>query len=170
MTPINTPVIRELGPDDNPRFRTLWVSALTDQEEFFRTALADDRQPDIPTDFTSDSFTLGAFAKDQLLGILSLRRDTKYKLQHKALVFGMYVRPSSAGSGLGRALLVNAISRVQHQSAIRQLYLTVLATNHRAIGLYRSLGFEAFAHEPQSVNIRGQYTDECQMVLLLDRP
>jgi len=100
---------------------------------------------------------------------LSLQRDKKHKLQHKALIFGMYVRPQSAGTGLGKAMLSNAIARMQDQAAIRQLYLTVLATNHRAVGLYRSLGFDVFAHEPQSVNIRGTYIDEYQMVLLLNR-
>ncbi|MFL3647265.1 MAG: N-acetyltransferase family protein [Cellvibrionales bacterium] len=168
-TPINSQNIRPLEATDNQQFRSLWVSALTEQAQFFRTALADDRQPNIPTDFTRDSFTLGAFDGDALVGILSLQRDKKHKLQHKALIFGMYVRPQSAGAGLGKAMLSNAIARVQDQAAIRQLYLTVLATNHRAVGLYRSLGFDVFAHEPQSVNIRGTYTDEHQMVLLLDR-
>ena len=66
-------------------------------------------------------------------------------------------------------MLSNAIARVQNQATIRQLYLTVLATNHRAVGPYRSLSVDVFAHEQQSVNIRGTYTDEHQMVLLLNR-
>ena len=159
--------IRELQESDNSEFRKLWTSALTEQADFFRTSIDDNPEPNIPTTFDTGSFTLGAFNEKELVGILSLQQDSKAKLQHKALIFGMYVKPDTASKGLGKALLNKAILRAKSIHAIRQLYLTVLASNERAQNLYKLFGFEVFANEPQSVKINGTYIDEQQMVLFI---
>jgi len=159
--------IRELEETDNPKFRKTWIEALTKQEKYFRTSIDDDLKPNIPTYFSKDSFTLGAFSNNDLVGLLSVTRDIKVKLSHKALLFGMYVSPSVAGKGLGKQLLDEAILRAKSNNNIHQLYLTVLTSNTRAINLYSSAGFEVFATEPKSVNIQGQYLDEYQMVLFV---
>jgi len=161
--------IRELQVNDNPQYRALWLNAITKHEEFFRTSIEDNSEPNIPTEFSDDSFTLGAFINGELVGILSLMRDSKVKIQHKALLFGMYVEPSKANKGLGKELLHEIISRAKINYSIRQLYLTVLASNERARNLYTSLGFSVFAHEPQSVKILDNYIDEYQMVLFVEK-
>ena len=50
---------------------------------------------------------------------------------------------------------------------LRQIYLTVLAPNERAINIYSAMGFEVFAHEPASVKINTDYIDELQMAYFL---
>ena len=159
--------IRELSQVDNSQFRELWTHGLTENDEYFRTSILDDPTPDIPTDFNEDSFTLGAFAGDELVGILSLKRDVKVKLSHKALLFAMYVLPSLGRNGLGKMLLEAAIVKARQNPFIRQLYLTVLSSNVRARNLYSSFGFEVYANEPKSVMINGEYVDECRMVLFV---
>ncbi|MHB0989931.1 MAG: GNAT family N-acetyltransferase [Burkholderiales bacterium] len=124
----------------------------------------DEPLPQIPTRFTAESFTLGAFADSRLVGTVSLERDAGAKLKHKALLFRMFVRPDAAGHGTGKALLKAAIAHAELIPGLRQLYLTVLARNERARNLYASLGFQIFAHEPEAVNFEGVFADEYRMV------
>ena len=155
--------ILELQPDDNEHYRRLWLSGITEHPEFFRIALEDDPDPIIPTKFNSFSFTLGAFFENNLVGVVSFERDPRYKLLHKALIFRMFVHPTAAGQGIGKALLQRVLSIAEKLPELRYLYLTVLASNERAIGLYSSLNFKEFAREIGGVNISGHFIDELQM-------
>jgi cyclohexyl-isocyanide hydratase len=159
--------IRPLLETDNEQYRELWLYGVTALPEFFRIAAEDDPAPDIPTDFKSDSFTLGAWMDAELVGVVSLRRDVLNKLKHKALVCRMFVHPRASGHGLGRALLKQLIADVRSATDIRQIYLTVLASNERAINLYRSLGFKEYAREPQAVKIGDGYVDELLMMCFM---
>jgi cyclohexyl-isocyanide hydratase len=155
--------ILELQPDDNERYRKLWVSGITEHPEFFRIALKDDPNPKIPTKFNPYSFTLGAFSEDNLVGVVSFERDARFKLLHKALIFRMFVHPTAAGQDIGKALLQRVLLMAKKLPELRYLYLTVLASNERAIALYSSLNFKEFAREIGGVNINGCFIDELQM-------
>jgi GNAT superfamily N-acetyltransferase len=98
---------------------------------------------------------------------VSVERDARKKLRHKALLFRMFVHATSAGHGVGRALVHEAIAQARCIDGVRQLYLTVLDTNERAVHLYSTIGFIAFAHEPESVKIGINFVDELQMVYFL---
>jgi ribosomal protein S18 acetylase RimI-like enzyme len=54
----------------------------------------------------------------------------------------LYVRPASRGTGLGRALALEAIAAA-HRAAHRTLLLDTLPAMAEAIALYRSLGFRS---------------------------
>jgi len=155
--------ILELQPGDNECYKNLWLSGITEHPEFFRIALEDDPDPIIPTRFDSCSFTLGAFSDKKLVGVVSFERDTRHKLRHKALIFRMFVHPAAASQGIGKALLERVILIANKLPDLRYLYLTVLASNERAIGLYSSLKFKEFAREIGGVNISGHFIDELQM-------
>jgi len=163
----SAPSIRHLEPADEGLYRGLWLEALRDYAPYFRIAAEDDSVLPIPTRFARDSFTLGAFYGQRLVGILSLNRETGAKLRHKALLFRMFVHPDAAGRGTGRSLLREAITQAESVGDLRQLHLTVLATNQKAWGLYRSMGFVEFALERESVLIGDQYVDEVQMARFL---
>jgi len=167
MNDSSTFVVRELIEADNEQYRALWWHAITQHSQFFRIAPEDESTKFIPTRFTDDSFTIGAFLDRKLVGIVSVERDIRKKLSHKALVFRMFVHPDAARCGVGRQLLNKVIREMAAIKSIRYLYLTVLATNERAIHLYSSLGFKEFAREPGAVCIDGEYVDELQMALRL---
>lgn len=162
--------IRKLQAADKTFYSELWHNALMEQDEFFRISSEDEPLPQIQTKFTSESFTLGAFINSTLVGSVSIERDIRKKLKHKALLFRMFVRSAFAGCGVGRALVNEAITQAKCIDGIRQIYLTVLDTNERAIYLYSSIGFETFAHEPESVRIGNSFIGELQMVYFLNTP
>lgn len=160
--------VRALLAADSTEYSALWRLALTEHAAFFRISIEDEPRPRIPTKFTDESFTLGAFQNSRLVGTLSLDRETRTKLRHKALLSRMFVHPSAAGQGVGTTLVKEALIRARTVVGLRQLVLTVLATNERAIGLYASAGFEIFAHEAGSVKSGAHYIDELQMVHFLE--
>lgn len=162
-------MIRALQPGDEPAYRSLWGEALATHATHFRTALADDVPRGIPTRFTEDSWTLGAFDGDRLVGIVSVEREQGEKLRHKALLSRMFVHPDVAGSGLGTRLLHEAIMRAVRLTDLRQIWLTVLETNEPAQRLYAAAGFRSYAHEPDAVRIGERYVAEIQMVRFLRR-
>ncbi len=169
MSAPSTCVIRPLTELDRDRYRQLWLHGVTDLPQYFRIAASDTGAGDLPTRGSADSFTLGAFIDDVLVGVVSLERDTMAKLNHKALVFRMFVSPVAAGTGIGRTLIERLITEVSAQTDLRQIQLTVLATNERAIRLYASLGFVEFAREPQAVRIGDDFVDELRMVRFIAR-
>lgn len=162
-------LFRLLLPDDETHYSRLWRNALVEQAQFFRVAPQDFPEPYIPTHFADDSFTIGAFEERKLIGTVSVEREFQLKLRHKALVFRMFVHPAVMGQGIGRLLMTGAIHQSENVNGLRQLHLTVLATNERAIRLYRSVGFTEFAREPESVKIDQNYVDELQMQYPLSR-
>lgn len=163
------PVLRALAAADDAAYAALWHEAMVDHAHYFRTTPADDSTPGIPTRFAADSFTLGAFIGGQLIGITSLERERRSKLRHKARVSRMFVRPEAEGSGVGKLLLREALLRAEALGDLRQVTLTVLATNERAQRLYASLGFRGYGREPAAVRIGDAFVDEIQMVRFLRR-
>lgn len=163
------PLLRSLHASDDPAYAALWRHGLREHGQYFRSAPEDDALSTIPTLFAPDSFTLGAFIAGELIGITSLERERPQKLRHKALISRMFVRPDAEGSGVGKLLLREALVQAEALGDLRQVYLTVLATNERAQRLYASLGFRGYAREPGAVRIGDAYVDEIQMVRFLRR-
>jgi cyclohexyl-isocyanide hydratase len=162
--------IRRLVETDQDVHTELWRDALIAQDECFRISIEDESLLQIQTVFTNESFTLGAFIGSNLIGTVSVERDWRKKLKHKALLSRMYVHRTAAGKGVGKALVNEAISQAKSIQGLRQLYLTVLEVNERAIHLYTSAGFETFAHEPESVKINNKFIGELQMVCFVTTP
>ena len=62
-------------------------------------------------------------------------------------------------------MLKMAIEMCQHHKIITQLELQVVMSNHRAIKLYRKLGFVVVAKTPNAVKLRdGKFYSRLHMV------
>jgi len=96
-----------------------------------------------------------------LLGIGGLQQFAGEKLAHKALIWGMYVRPKARGLGVAHAMVKALIELAP--SGVRQLQLTVMAHNERARGLYERHGFAVYSIEPESVRLGDRSMDEALM-------
>jgi ribosomal protein S18 acetylase RimI-like enzyme len=88
------------------------------------------------------------------------------KLRHKAHIVAMYVSPLFRKKGGGTLLLRTAIKKAR-EKGIEKLLLSVVTTNEKAIGLYKSLGFITYGVEPKALKLEGQYWDEELMGLSL---
>ena len=110
-------------------------------------------------------FTLGAFERDALVGMVGCRRDRMIKRRHTALIWGVYVAPEQRGTGLGRRLFLAALERARTWHGLGSLWLDVTTTNTGARALYASCGFRSVAIKPGTLRVGDRYYDEEMMVL-----
>lgn len=81
---------------------------------------------------------------------------------------GMGVASNARGVGLGRRLATAAIEGAWARG-LERVELEVFASNERALGLYRSLGFAVEGMRRRARKLDGVYDDNVLMALLRDR-
>jgi ribosomal protein S18 acetylase RimI-like enzyme len=157
--------IRRLTPADADAFYAMRLRCMVDAYDYFRSSVADiqaDGIEDCQRRLASPHVRIvGAFDGDVLIGIGGITREARDKLEHKALLWGMFVAPEAAGRGAGQAIVEALIA--QAQGFVRSLHLTLVANNIRAKSLYESCGFTVYGREPQSVRQGDDYVDELLM-------
>ena len=163
---------RQLTPQDAAPFQRLRLIGLRDEPSAF--ASSDDEEKDralavIEAQLaeSADSAIFGAFANDELMGVVALGREGMRKLAHKGYIWGMFVAAPSRQQGVAKRLMLEAIATARTVPGLRQLNLGVNANNSAAIRLYESLGFKTFGHEPGAMLVDGVLHDEMHMSLRL---
>lgn len=162
-------VIRRLSQEDGEEFFRLRLEALETSPSSFGASyhetlkggaekLAERLKP------TDDAFVFGAFCKGELVGILGFVRNEGAKVSHKGFIWGVYVTSKMRRSGVARSLATHAIACAR-QLGLDQLHLSVTVSNHAAVKLYKSLGFETYGTEPSAIKIGDETFDEFLMVL-----
>ena len=112
-----------------------------------------------------DNFVLGAFHNGQLVGMAGFFRYPLAKARHKGRIWGVYVRESCRGQGIGRALLIALLERIKACPGVEQVSLTVVSAQEPARALYRSLGFEPYGMEPRGLKVGDRYFESEHMTL-----
>lgn len=168
-------LIRPLTGSDATRYQPLRLRALREHPEAFAVAFEEEQQFSLETvahrlqQSTAERYVLGAFDGEELNGLLHFRRWEGLKIQHRASIGGMYVPPEYRGRGIGKALLLDAITRAQTLSGLEDLILAVTVGNERARALYVAVGFTSVAVEPRYLKVGEQYFDIEWMHLSVNR-
>jgi RimJ/RimL family protein N-acetyltransferase len=163
--------IRALTRADAEAFQKLRRQALDDSPRAFAETVAEhDAQPleSLAKRLVSspDHFVIGCFHREHLIGMAGLARHPRTKLRHKALIWGVFVEPTFRNQGVARAILQEIIRRAKVIDELKQVNLNV-ASGTAASRLYKSLGFEVYGHEPNSIRVDDSFVDEDLMVLRL---
>lgn len=164
--------IRRLTPADAAAFQALRLAALLETPIAFGSSHGEEVGSSLQAvaarlEPLPDRGVFGAFAADTLVGIVGLGRENLLNLSHKAFIWGMYVAPAHRNRGLGRDLLATAIAFAGTNPAIRQINLCVNASLIPAVGLYHSIGFLTYGHEPEAMLVQGALYDELHLRLPL---
>ena len=114
---------------------------------------------------SDESFVLAAFVDDQIAGMAGFFRSPEEKTRHKARVWGVYVKPSHRGKGIGRALMEELLRRARSQPGLEQVTLSVTSAQTAARALYEDLGFQPYGREPEAIKVGETYVDEDHMTL-----
>jgi ribosomal protein S18 acetylase RimI-like enzyme len=147
--------IRRLLPGDAAAYRTLMLEAYERHPDAFTSSAAE--RAALPLSWWEvrlapepqpDSLVLGAFEGERLAGVVGLSFESREKMRHKAMLFGMYVAPNVRRGGLGRRLVLAALEEARRRGGIRVVQLTVSAGNAGAQALYEQCGFAPFGVEP----------------------
>ncbi len=162
-------LIRRLVPSDAFAFQALRLAALRDCP----TAFSSSYEEECDTPLTviegrlaadSGREVFGAFHGADLVGMVVVGRESARKLQHKASIRGMYLCGSQRGKGIGKLLFEQAMACAESMPGVRQVNLSVTASNTAAVALYGSMGFTVFAREAGALMVDGVPYDDMQMV------
>jgi GNAT superfamily N-acetyltransferase len=164
--------IKQLDRDDAEDWATLRHAALLERPLAFGASIPDDSSSFVEfilarLDATADSVVFGAFVDRTMVGIVGIRRDTGEKERHKSFIWGMYVKATHRGNGVGDSLLAAAIQHARAEPGVEQIHLSVSDVAPDARKLYEKHGFRAWGREPHALCWEGRYADETHMLLEL---
>ena len=165
--------IRVLTPQDADAYWAIRLQALeTEPSAFgkdpveFRTISVSEMEKRL-REMPKDSFYVGAFEDTEIVGTATFIRDARIKTRHKGNIYGVYVKSSFRGKGVGRALMMKLLELARLQEGLEQVLLGVATSNQPALQLYRELGFAIYGTEPRALKMGSQYIDEHLMCLRL---
>jgi ribosomal protein S18 acetylase RimI-like enzyme len=161
------PEIRLLTCADAADYRDIRLEGLRCHPEAFASTFEDER--DRPLDLFKESITqsriFGAYLEQMLGGVVGLRAHAEVKLRHKAVIWGMYVRPEARQYGIGERLIEAAVANAPGH--VEQLQLAVVTENEAARRLYAKAGFIEYGHQINALKHGGRYYDDILMVKFL---
>ena len=150
------------------------LRALRDTPSAFLTTVAEEevRGPERYVSILSASdpnlVLFGALDQGEVVGMVGVSRETRAKLNHRALVWGMHVDVTHRRQGLGGQLIDLAIRHAREEFHSAVVSLIVESSNTSSRQLYESRGFQCWGTEPYAAREGdGRFTSEDHMYLRL---
>ena len=161
---------RLLGPSHARAYRALMLEAYGLHPDAFTSSVAERAvlpmswwESRLREEPLSPQLVVGAFLDGELAGVAGLLFESREKLRHKAMLFGMYVPARFRQHGLGRQLVQEVLARAAARPGIRQVQLTVTQGNKAAQALYEKCGFVSFGVEPLAVAVDAGFVSKVHM-------
>ena len=167
-------MIRKLISDDHEQFSKLRLLGLESYPVAFATMASDwnnakPEQTITPlkdSESESSNYVFGAFEKDQLVGLIGLKREVRQSVDHKGSLWGLIVAPDYQRKGYGRLLLSAAIDEAKKMNLL-YLRIVTATSSANAISLFNSVGFCQYGLEENSIKDGKQFYDQIYMKLLV---
>ncbi len=161
--------MRRLVPDEAEAYRALRLEALESCPEAFGTSREEAAAVPMLEQANRLQYNVnfGAFAGDELIGILTYVPEEGEKVGHRGWLMSVYVTPAHRGTGAAKALLAAALEAAQ-ADGLAQLELHVSEAAPRARAFYLREGFEEVGRSPRALWVNGCYLDELHMLRRLD--
>ena len=165
-------MIRRLGPADAAAFADIRLEGLRLAPDSFGSEFEIERAWPLAkfAERLTSSTVFGFEDAGDLLGVAGFVAQSQRKFRHRGDLWGMYVRESARGRGVGARLVEAVIDHARDR--VKQLHLHVATTNRAAAALYQKYGFRRYGVEPRAMkasdNAVGEYMNAALMVRFLD--
>lgn len=152
--------VRRLIEDDAEIFREIRLEALERHPEAFQATY--ERSGELPLEAFAARLKryvlFGGFIGPRLMGFVGFYPLHNPMIDHKGVLWGMYVREEARGSGLAEAMIESVLDFAKDQ--VEQVVLSVISENERATRFYEKMGFEIYGLEKRALHIGDRYYDE----------
>jgi RimJ/RimL family protein N-acetyltransferase len=144
-------------------FPTAFASSYDEESEIAVGTVAERMEP------SENGAVFGAVDEEGVLvGMVGIQRESRSKLRHKALIWGMYVTPAYRERGTGSRLLISVLDyAATSMPGLRQINLWVNVKNASAIEIYRRTGFEPCGVERAFLMVDDEPQDLMHMTRLI---
>ncbi len=161
--------IRPITREEAPTWRALRLEAMRAYPSAFSASPDDwERLPmeevtkRIPAP-GGDDVLFGVYLDGELMGCAGFMREKGAKESHKGYLWGVYLRATLQGRGLGARLTQTVIGWARPR--VDLLRCSVSSDNLGAKALYLRLGFVLYGTEPRAIRIDGRDYDEDHLVM-----
>ncbi|PCJ36247.1 MAG: hypothetical protein COA75_08445 [Cellvibrionales bacterium] len=112
---------------------------------------------------------VGAFYKEELVGVIATSRRLSPKIRHRAFIWGMYIVKKYRKYNLGASLLKYSLTSAINSSEVNIVWLQVTTTNIPAISFYKKYGFSIYGTEQQALYAAGKFHDVHYMEYVIEK-
>ncbi len=104
---------------------------------------------------------------DEVVGWIAFQSENRKRMSHKGS-FGVMIRKNFRGMGMGKELIEALLDWAEANPLIEKVSLGVFSTNHRAISLYKRLGFVEEGRKIKEFKMsENEYVDDIIMYKLV---
>jgi ribosomal protein S18 acetylase RimI-like enzyme len=162
--------IRRLTKTDAEIFWKFRLLALESEPTAFGESAAEHKKQTVKSfaqrlDPGDESFVLGAFEGQDLVGMAGFYREAREKQRHTGHIWGVFISPPHRSQKIGRSLILGIIEQSRSLPGLKKIRLTVSAAQANARKLYAGLGFRTYGVEPRALRVGDEYFDEDLMFL-----
>ncbi|MGG0845270.1 N-acetyltransferase family protein [Peribacillus simplex] len=103
----------------------------------------------------------------EVIGWIGFESENRKRMSHKGS-FGLMIRKNYRGMGIGKELVQALLDWAEANPLIEKVSLGVFSTNHRAIALYKSIGFVEEGRKIKEFKMsESEYVDDIIMYKLV---
>jgi len=162
---------RQLTPSDAPQYTALRAMMLEESPHSFGSSPGEARcthASELERYLASPlNAIVGSFENAKLVSVVGIMREPKSKQQHRAFIWGVYTPPAHRSKGYARSAMQHAIDIARAWPGVEVINLAVLDLSIPARELYKSLGFNHWGTEPDSIRYQGQPIPSHHLILNL---
>lgn len=167
-------ILKKLKPEEWSEYKKIRLESLEKEPTAFAMSFEEeaDRADEIWAEKLggSDSllnYKIFAYDGDEIVGMAGIFQNEKTKLKHISNIFGVYLRESYRGRGIGKAMLEIMIKEAKKAPDVSKISLSVNTEQIPAVRSYEKAGFKIAGKVEKEMKVGNKYYNEYIMEMLL---